>query len=151
MWELAPFTPNRIIPVTNTRKNTTDSTTVILLFWPSPFFITLLYHPQCILTWIMTKTVNKRLAMICAKAQLCNNSWLFPWPAMCNPIPVNAVKRSSDIRVQSMIKIRFMELLNLMLVIISFPRLYDRYSHYIDKTYKLYYPGNCDMVNITPI
>ena len=46
MSEFTPFTPNKIIPVTDTSKNTTDNTTVILLFLPIPFFIAPLYHPQ---------------------------------------------------------------------------------------------------------
>ena len=51
MSELAPFTPNKIIPVTDTSKNTTESTPVILLFLPSPFLIVPLYHPQCVVIW----------------------------------------------------------------------------------------------------
>ena len=55
MSELAPFTPNKIIPVTDTSKNTTESTPVILLFLPSPFLIVpLLYGilpPQKIKSW----------------------------------------------------------------------------------------------------
>lgn len=60
MSELAPFTPNKIIPVTDTSKNTTESTTIILLFLPSPFFIIPLYHPQCVVIWNITATKNKK-------------------------------------------------------------------------------------------
>ena len=58
MSELAPFTPNKIIPVTDTSKNTTESTPVILLFLPSPFLIVPLYHPQCVVIWNIAATKN---------------------------------------------------------------------------------------------
>lgn len=59
MSELAPFTPNKIIPVTDTSKNTTESTPVILLFLPSPFLIVPLYHPQCVVIWNIAATKIK--------------------------------------------------------------------------------------------
>ena len=74
MSEFAPFTPNKIIPVTDTSKNTTDNTTVILLFLPIPFFIAPLYHPQCVVIWNIVAIKNKKLVKTWPTAQLCHSS-----------------------------------------------------------------------------
>ena len=53
MSELPPFTPNKMIPVTITSKNITDSTTIILLFLPNPFLLFLYTIPNALLYGIL--------------------------------------------------------------------------------------------------
>ena len=90
-----------------TNVNIADNHIVTLLLFPIPLLKIPLYQFQWMVMWNMVTTRNNILAITWNTAQSCHISWMLPCPAICNFIPVYAVRANNNVKAQSIIKIRF--------------------------------------------